>query len=452
MFHETYTKFYDDNHGVGAIEFAILLPIFLILSLGVMEFGMYFVKDEIINSTISTISQTIQRDPTYYQSLTPAQLTQLEKSYGSGLIDFTKPGNYICVDTYSTQAAAAGAVTCTSTHFNTTNPGITTPYYIAVRGNLPKGGITPLGNFVSGVKNIQVNQSSGIVAIGNLTPPACTTPGYFLQYNPANATATPPKNPWECNPISQSGSGVGDCSAPWQKMVFNPKLVNSDGTNGMYGCMDIPWTFAAGIANPTSSGPSAPLTTLPSNSPVTGPLNDSGGFWLHDNAYAPWIYASHGQPSLAGGGSVIPYPNSVNPLNLNYVTLCANSPVGFTIPALPPGLILAQGNLNYFDPSNCPEGSGCGSGNGDWHTWVVSFVDEKLSGAPTTTSSGTGGTGSAFVCESNSGNFQDYGIGAEHVSWSETYIPADNGTITYSNGTTGSYTGLTSGSYGGTSR
>jgi|SRR5579875_478242 Flp pilus assembly protein TadG len=179
------------NHGASAIEFAILLPVFVILSLGVIEFGMYFVKDEIANNAVSTVSQTLQRNPGYYASLTPAQLQQVEKSYGSGLIDFTKAGNYLCVDSYATVSQAASAPPCTGTYFNTANPNANgTPYYIAVRANLPKGTITPLGNFVSNVKNIRVAQYSGAIQVGNLIPPDCNQPWLKLGYDNVSQTYT----------------------------------------------------------------------------------------------------------------------------------------------------------------------------------------------------------------------------------------------------------------------
>lgn len=171
-----------DNRAAAAIEYAILVPIFLILSLGVIEFGYYFVRDEIVSNAVSTVAQTLQRDPNYYLSLTPSQLTTVVKSYGSGLVNFTQAGDYICVDAYKTAVEAASAPTCTSTHFNTSNPNpsppsgtAATPYYIAVRADLKKVTITPLGNFVPGVKNIHVAQSSGAVEIGSLLPPKCGT-------------------------------------------------------------------------------------------------------------------------------------------------------------------------------------------------------------------------------------------------------------------------------------
>ncbi|MEI7669481.1 MAG: hypothetical protein WCJ33_05315, partial [Pseudomonadota bacterium] len=88
-----------------------------------MEFGIYFLRSEITNRAISTISQTVQRNPNFYSSLTPTQQQELLRSYGSGLIDFNQAGNNICVDSYLTQAEAANPTNpCTATHIDTVNP------------------------------------------------------------------------------------------------------------------------------------------------------------------------------------------------------------------------------------------------------------------------------------------------------------------------------------------
>jgi Flp pilus assembly protein TadG len=300
-----------DNNGTSAIEFAIFLPIFVMFLLGVMEFGLYFVKSEITSNAVSTVSQTLQRNPHYYSDLlstSPSQLSAVIKSYGSGFIDFTQTPNYICVDSYTTATAAQNALACTSTYFNTDNPngsGSTTPYYVAVRANLKPGSVTPLGNFVPAVKNIQVVQSSGAVQIGSLIPPDCNGSGNVLQYSAATQQ-------YSCATIPLPSK----CNQPWQALQF-------DGTN--YRCNNINYIIAGGLAQPSSSTSGA----------------NPGSYWANEQTFVPWM------------------PSSTNPS----ITLCQKN-VTFTVPSgLPPGQIIVTGSLVY-------PGAG---GTGSWHGWSISF-------------------------------------------------------------------------------
>lgn len=373
-------RFTSSTSGAAAIELALLLPVFLLFTLGVIEFGYYFVKAEIANSAISTVSQTIQRDPGYYASLTPAQLKKVEQSYGSGLIDFTATGNYLCVDAYTTPIQAANAPACTSTYFNTANPNgpnSTIPYYIAVRVDLPKGGLTPLVNFVPAVRKMRIAQSSGAVEVGNLIPPNCTGPGWVLQYNSTTkqflcVNINPPVcdqtnyflqfngTNYVCAPVGNKLPN--NCSQPWQKMIFN---------NGQYGCQNIPYIIAGGTTRPGAQN--------------GVPVGNS--YWNNDQTIVSWIPASN---------------------NHNRITLCENSGP-FTIPAgLPAGQILPVGTLTYPGVQ------------GAWHSWSISFVNINFPAG--------GGQGSMDICESNTGNWimDDYPItvGAETVAWNILFIPS----------------------------
>jgi Flp pilus assembly protein TadG len=340
-----------DTKGIAAIEFALLLPIFLIICLGVIEFGMYFVKDEIANSTVSTITLTLERDPAYFDTMTTGQKNTLIAGWGSGLIKFSpigsSTGNYICADAYTTAAAAQSAPLCTDTHLNTANPngaGSTTPYYVSVRADLKKGTITPLGNFIPATKNIQVNQTSGAVQVGNMLPPVCDQLGQSLQWNGTNFICV------DTNPPS--------CMHPWQRLESN---------GSSFVCVNQPYVVAGGVARP--------LSTTTGASP--------GNYWDTDKSR---IYGTQ-----------------------RYLTLCERK-ITFAIPTgLPPGQLIAQGNLIY---------TGAG-GDGDWHAWTISFTHMNLPLG--------GGTGSMDVCESSGGNWNRDNdlpaVGAEHVSWAVVFIP-----------------------------
>lgn len=273
------------NTAVAAIEFALILPLFIILSLAVIEFGMYFVKDEITNSAVNTVSQALQRNPTYYSQMTTSQINAQIRDYGATLVNFSpvngaKNGNYICVDTYTSQAAAEAAGKCTSTHFNTTPPA-SNPYYIVARANLKKGTITPLGKFMPIVNNIEVAQSSGAVEMGNLLPPACKQQGYVLQFDGKKYSCVLPFNV--------------TCAEPWKRLV-------SDGKGG-FTCPNVAYVMAGGVEDP------------------------SRGRWHQDFAYS----------NMWGGGRV----------NLPFSSICINN-VSFKIPkGLPRGQIITHGNLIY---------------------------------------------------------------------------------------------------------
>lgn len=337
-----------DTRGVAAIEFALLLPIFLILCLGVIEFGLYFVKDEIVDSAVSSITLTLQRNPAYFDTMTTGQKNALIAGWGSGLVKFSpigsRTGNYICVDAYTTLAAAQSAPPCTDTHLNATNPngaGSTMPYYVAVRADLKKGPITPLGNFIPTVKNIQVKQSSGAVQVGSMLPPVCNQLGESLQWNGSNFVCVPPP-----------------CTQPWQKLEPN---------GSGFACANVPYVIAGGVAQPTSTHSGA------------GP----GSYWDSDNSF---VYGSQ-----------------------SHFTLCERG-ITFRIPTgLPPGKLIAQGNLIYPGPG----------GTGLWHAWTVSFTHMNL---PL-----WGGTGSMDICESSGGDWTRDPyipvVGAEHISWTVLFIP-----------------------------
>ena len=57
------SKFLKDNSGVAAIEFALILPVFIALMFGVIEFGIYLVKEQLVTNAVNTSSIAIQQNP-----------------------------------------------------------------------------------------------------------------------------------------------------------------------------------------------------------------------------------------------------------------------------------------------------------------------------------------------------------------------------------------------------
>lgn len=306
-----------NSNGNTAIEFALIASFFVILITGLFEFGVYLLKDEITSNAIHTVSNNLQMNPTYYSSMInpsgapKASLQALLKNYGDGFVDFTAPGNYICIDTSTSSNDPNAARPCTDTHFFTANPnglGSNSPYYIFVRASVKKSSITPLGNFVSGVKNMQISETSGAIRIGDIIPPPNCQSGDGLQfYNGA----------YHCYTLIPV-----NCTKPWQKFIFDGSI---------YKCVYTSFVVAGGTAWPST---------------INGGTWDSDYTFIAHNMY---------NPTIAQGWH-------------NNWTICQRN-VTFSVPAgLPPGQIIPRGNLTY--PVGCS--TAC-SGNGAWHSWNVSF-------------------------------------------------------------------------------
>jgi Flp pilus assembly pilin Flp len=73
------------NEGATIIEFALLLPLFLVLLLGVMDFGLLMTKWVLTENALNEVSRTGIVNPTINVR------TQVEGNT-IGLVDFTKPG------------------------------------------------------------------------------------------------------------------------------------------------------------------------------------------------------------------------------------------------------------------------------------------------------------------------------------------------------------------------
>jgi len=158
----------------------------IMIVLAVIEFGNYFVKREIVTAAISTISQTLQRDPAHV--FTPQEIN----SFGSSYVKFNNGLNNICADAYITATEAANAPACTDNSFNTSNPNpddssgaaSTAPYFVSVRARVTDAAITPLGKFVPAVNNMSISSSSGATQVGTVVPPDCQPPN-LLSYSKA---------------------------------------------------------------------------------------------------------------------------------------------------------------------------------------------------------------------------------------------------------------------------
>ena len=130
-------KFRRDERGLSAIEAAILLPIFILIVMAIIEFGIYFVKYQIASRAVSTIADTIQKNPA---AATYALATQ----EGLSFLDLKNLPNYICAQSYVDNGTATTGL-CTTGWVTSPPAGVTagTPYYVAIRAYAPHISITP---------------------------------------------------------------------------------------------------------------------------------------------------------------------------------------------------------------------------------------------------------------------------------------------------------------------
>lgn len=162
--------FLKNRAGVAALEYAILLPVVLVLAFGIFEIGIYLVREQVVARAVGTTARSIQTNPT------DGSLQSLAYASGGTLVPLSPgnaQGNYICARSYLTAAAAAAG--CTG-GWNTSPPsGITgNTYYVAVWAVAPYRPVTPLVNFMQGFLLRDIVQSA-VIQVGGSPggPPKC---------------------------------------------------------------------------------------------------------------------------------------------------------------------------------------------------------------------------------------------------------------------------------------
>lgn len=379
-----------DAKGATAVEIATLLPLFLIVMLGIIDMGQYFLKNEVASNTLNNITQVLEQNPANAYTLNFSQ-------YGDAYINFhtTNNGNYICVWISPTPLANPA---CNGPSSSVTVGAITAgkPYYIYSAVRVGHALITPLGNFVASIKNLKnttgnaIVQNTGWLLVNNGIP-NCS--GGLLTSVPTNTTAFSCVTPCSTgsNQVLSFSNGVFTCPNIQSTVCKNPWQEWNAQTNQ---CDNVPYIIAAGMANPNI----LPVTA------ASAPGDDGYGAsstWTLDtpdssmaNVYLPAV-GSYWMPSADTASGV------------NDFTLC-KGPITFPIPAgLPNGQLVPSGNLTYLT----------GNVVTAWHDWVVSFILNPSYG---------GTSGSFWICESNGGNWVNGtypGVGAEHVSWVVTWVP-----------------------------
>lgn len=127
-----------DSKGMAALEMAIALPILMFLLLAIVDYGNYFIKNQIVQRTVSTTSSTVQSkasDATY----------SLAANQGMGFVDYTISPNYVCAMSYTT-SALANASLCQRGNWTTSAPtGLAagSSYYVAIVAYVTHKSIAP---------------------------------------------------------------------------------------------------------------------------------------------------------------------------------------------------------------------------------------------------------------------------------------------------------------------
>ena len=159
-------RFKRSNSGMAMIEFAFVAPVLILIMLGVIEFGIYFLRYQTASRAAAITAASIQTNPS------DATIQTLAKNSGLAFANLAAAPNYICAMSYTTQNAASGGL-CTSGQWKTTAPGgvaAGTPYYIAVVAFIKQQSFTPGFNNLPDIK-----VSSVFTVGGNANLPICTT-------------------------------------------------------------------------------------------------------------------------------------------------------------------------------------------------------------------------------------------------------------------------------------
>jgi len=166
-------KLWHDTRGAGIIEAAIILPIFVLLMFGIIEYGYYLVRSEMLARSVSTVALAIQNDPG-----DPSTTQALANNSGGGAISFGgTSGNYICAKAYK-NLPSSNSTLCASGDWKTqaSDAGVSagTIYYVGVQATVPYLPLTPsgstfgLGNHVQS-QIIQVGGSNNNTAVSGTT-------------------------------------------------------------------------------------------------------------------------------------------------------------------------------------------------------------------------------------------------------------------------------------------
>lgn len=210
--------------GAAGIEFALLAPLMLVLMLGALELGIYFVRYESVQRSINNTTAAIQNAQGTSSDIQAAALDS-----GLGLVNYTTSPNYFCAMSYPDIASAKAG--CTKGQWDISRPsGVASdaPYFVAVTAFVKQTALSQLTDFMPDMKTSNILEVNADFTTGSVInmPYDCTNQNKVLQ---ADSTGK-----LSCLSIPLPPP---TCNKNWQGVQF-------DGKN--YTCLNVPPGTKAG--------------------------------------------------------------------------------------------------------------------------------------------------------------------------------------------------------------
>lgn len=199
--------FFKSSKGFGAIESAILMPLFLAILFSIIDYGTMMTTRIVAGYSLGVVAKGLQDDPTQ-------SIDNLANSVQSSFVDFLKPDNCICSQVFTGPNASQNAKIFAAIRNCTWCPKISnspiTPYFLAVRGLVKYDYVTPMNEIFSLITGEQDNTNSKMIGFGQvsrvgLTPTSCAN-GEVLAGTGSSVTCKTPQvsfthftSPESCN-------------------------------------------------------------------------------------------------------------------------------------------------------------------------------------------------------------------------------------------------------------
>lgn len=145
-----------NNEGVVAIEAAFIIPLIMLAMFVVIEFGLYFMKEQIVIRTVNIAAHALQTNPEDARIYANAQQS------GTALVDFSNSGNFVCAQSYP-ELSQALARPCSAGTWSTGRPVLTPagrPYFIVVKAFAGHQMLTPVPFSLGPLEHSVVIQTS----------------------------------------------------------------------------------------------------------------------------------------------------------------------------------------------------------------------------------------------------------------------------------------------------